>query len=186
MVNTDAQPSAPSGISSASGPTDPTTRDTDSTGTGTSDDTSPETTAVYLDLPPFPTECYEPAPTIITERAQSPDGVLVFDEAWQENDYCGYKPAVRLRDNAADIDVGCSIDGSSPWLGPNGCAHHNFLGAESVTIDVLESYEDPDFDNATQGVHLHAILEAYGGGWDLRVEVDVQDCGEWTCYCPCE
>ncbi len=97
--------------------------------------------------------------------------------------------ALIIKDTLAAQEVACILAAEFDLLPGRlyPCANVG-LGSTTaeVTVELLEAYEDPGPNHASEGVHLHAILEAHCDGWDLRVEVDVPDCGETQCLCSCE
>ena len=140
---------------------------------------------VLPDLPPFPEACLDPSPTVFVERAQGPEGALSFDQAYLVTDLCTGGPVLHLSDSAAGVGLLCILDDPQPLQGVLECS--NFTGnPPEFTAELLEPYADPDRDSATPGVHLHARLVAAGEGWDVSVIVDVPDCGDRDCFCPCE
>lgn len=53
------------------------------------------------------------------------------------------------------------------------------------SIEVLEP-AGPFAAAEPTGAAIHARIEAHDARWDLSVEVEVLDCGEAKCFCPCE
>ena len=173
-----------SGTSAATTPSTTTSETTSSTAAGSESSTATESDGAP-DLPPFPEACLEPMPTITLERGTTPNGELHFDEARLVSDYCTRGPVLSLRDSAAGEEVFCIL-GSGELLGTQECQGGWPQTAEVAFAEVLEPFEDPNWEYGTQGLWLHARLFVQGGGWDVEVEVEVPDCGETACYCACE
>lgn len=163
-------------------------RKTSSSGPSSSSTTSGSSTGFLPslpDLPPFPGACWNPSPTVVVERGQGPDGALDFDLVYIVTDPCSHGPGLHLVDTAAGVDLLCVLDDPQPLQGVLDCSYFSG-GPPEFTAELLEPYEDPVWDTATSGVHLHARIVAAGGGWDVSVVVDVPECGDLQCFCPCE
>jgi hypothetical protein len=162
-----------------------------SDGTGDTSSGASSSEGPNLDLPPFPEACLQPSPTIVVERAVSPQGVLSFDEAWIVTDWCSRAPALVVRDPTQRLKLTCLPQGegfsapSRPLDGDYPCAPILPDGTTG-TLEVLTPYDDPDPNTASVGVSLHARLVLQGAGWDVSVLVTAQDCGEQQCFCACE
>lgn len=137
------------------------------------------------DLPPFPEACWTPSPTVVVERAEGPEGTLSFDQVYIVTDFCSHGPVLHLEDTSAGARLLCVLDDPQPLQGLLDCSYFSG-GPSEFTAELLEPYEDPDWDTATSGVHLHARIVAAGNGWDVSVVVDVPECGDLDCFCPCE
>lgn len=194
-----AQPSGGSGTSGATGTSSSEGGSISSSvggpgfsdGTGDTSSGASSSEGPNLDLPPFPEACLQPTPTIVVERAVSPQGVLSFDEAWIVTDFCWRAPVLVVRDPTQDVELTCFPHAEGfgtlprPLDGEHPCAA--FLpDGTTGTLEVLTPYDDPDPNTASVGVSLHARLVVQGAGWDVSVVVTAQDCGERVCSCPCE
>lgn len=159
---------------------------TSSSGTGTSSSSAEASSGErYPDLPPYPEACLDPMPTIVMKPGLGPEGPVSFDDAYLAESVCEPGPFIALYDSRSGQHLRC-MAGLNPSPGIAIECGVGSDGPHGMTIELLEPFEDPVPGIATVGVHLHARVVALGEGWDVVVEVDVPDCGDEVCTCPCE
>ncbi len=161
---------------------------------GRSDDTGALLdVAPYPDAPPFPEHCEEPVAGLIVHRGDNPEGVTSIDEVQLVVDWCSSAPTVTIMGTREDgtwsdwqaIRAFGTSD-SPPFEGALELDVAEFPGALQAAMTFIVPFDDPDPFHANGSVRLQAEIVVLGGGWDLALEVDIPDCGDGTCFCPCE
>lgn len=134
---------------------------------------------------PLPPACLQPGPGIVVvERAEGPDGPLELATAGLRSDWCSQGAAIDVRDGSGNSVFQCFMP-DEPLDGVVACDTFERV-FPIFDVEMFEPFVDPDPGVPTDGLFLRARVVGIGEGWDVAFEVDLPDCGEPTCSCPCD
>lgn len=153
-----------------------------STSTG-GEETSGSSSSSGNPEPPVPRACVDPAPGIVVEQAQGPDGPLDLATGELLTDRCGDGVALQFRTSSSVTLFRCFLP-NAPLDGTFDCETDE--PEPALTVQTYRPFVDPDPGVATDGLYLRARVVGSGEGWDIALDVELPDCGEATCSCPCD